>query len=832
MRRKHEDSNGFDQWGGYMEMKKQKLQEQFIKDAALYQDEKDELFKGISVFVNGYSDPPADEIRNLMIQHGGIYHHYYRSGKTTYVIASNLPDCKIKQTQGIKFVKPAWIVDCIKEKKILDYRDYLLYTNQSKSQPSIKSLLSPQKEDSKIAKTASDERFLSEFYSNSRLHHISTMGSIFKQYVNELRLAKDHKFSGINELKVFSRLTENQELDLQEAIRSKVIMHIDMDCFFVSVGIRNRPELKGVPIAVTHAKGNRPQPNGNVKKELEAYQSRGRGLSIDKDKINEMDSMAEIASCSYEARAAGVKNGMFLGQALKLCPSLKPIPYDFESYKEVSFDLYNTVARYTLDIEAVSCDEMYVDCTELLRSTKMSPLQFAQILRDEVKGKTKCPCSIGLGENRLQARIATKKAKPDGQFHLQDDPETFFQNIPVSDLPGVGYSTSYKLKSFGIRSCGDLQKLTLEKLQNEFGNKLGMTLFNHCRGIDEKELIFNQVRKSVSADVNYGIRFQNDSERDVFLKQLSEEVSQRVQTIKMKGKCVTLKLMVRSKDAPEETAKYLGHGVCDTITKSTSVTNAISDAPSIYREVLKIISKLDINAKDLRGIGIQLTRLESIVDNKNSALMKFLEGSSKKETGDKVVPSKKKEISSSSLIKNSSKRHSVLDISLSQVDQSFLKAMPKDIQEEIMMSLKNNKNVKKDFFKKTQHLSPDKSVKTKKNESLKEDASEKSDVPEDTFNNYVSLGGLKHLLEEWVSNEETPLDKDLMLIINYLKELITKRYLQELLVILKYFHRFVRSYEKSDQWKKAFLSTLDCVQEKMIEVYKGPLAIEEEYAHF
>lgn len=281
-----------------------------------------------------------------MIQHGGIYHHYYRSGKTTYVIASNLPDCKIKQTQGINFVKPLWIVDSIKEKKILDYRDYLLYTNQSKTQPSIKSLLSPQKVDNtKLAKTASDERFLSEFYSNSRLHHISTMGSIFKQYVNELRLGKDHQYPGINELKIHSNHTENQEIEESLGnINSKVIMHIDMDCFFVSVGIRNKPELKDVPIAVTHAKGNRPQPNGNVKKEIEAYQS--RGFRFDKDKINEMDSMAEVASCSYEARAAGVKNGMFLGQALKLCPSLKPIPYDFDSYKEVSFDLYNTVARY------------------------------------------------------------------------------------------------------------------------------------------------------------------------------------------------------------------------------------------------------------------------------------------------------------------------------------------------------------------------------------------------------------------------------------------------------------------------------------------------------
>jgi len=100
---------------------------------------------------------------------------------------------------------------------------------------------------------------------------------------------------------------------------------------------------------------------------------------------SDRSSMSEIASCNYEARKAGLRNGMFLGQALKLCPNLQTIPYDFEGYKEVSYALYNTVASFTLDIEAVSCDEMFVDCTRLLKETNCHPLDFATFVRKEIK---------------------------------------------------------------------------------------------------------------------------------------------------------------------------------------------------------------------------------------------------------------------------------------------------------------------------------------------------------------------------------------------------------------------------------------------------------------
>lgn len=111
-------------------------------------------------------------------------------------------------------------------------------------------------------------------------------------------------------------------------------------------------------------------------------------------------SLSEIASASYEARAKGIRNGMFFGQALQLCPNLKAIPYDFEAYTKVAYILYDTVAQYTLNIEAVSCDEMFVDLTEILNILQVPVMVFVNALRQEVTDKTGCPCSAGVGYNK------------------------------------------------------------------------------------------------------------------------------------------------------------------------------------------------------------------------------------------------------------------------------------------------------------------------------------------------------------------------------------------------------------------------------------------------
>ncbi|XP_068226891.1 DNA repair protein Rev1-like isoform X1 [Palaemon carinicauda] len=851
---------GFEEQGGYMAAKKAKLSDQFQRAAQIGNgEERRGIFRGVAIFVNGYTEPTAEELKRIMISNGGTFHHYYSRSKTTHIIASNLPDTKVKNLRSDRIVSPKWISDSLKAGHLLDYTNYILYTNQSTKQPKLlfkrvsstdsvihygngessnlpltdefdsfkesskgsdvetktvehkqepmfsyqsgdedlfsdsveisrkekaidsnkekveKPLLRKKNEtpsymegeedlfsecfeadtkgnelesDSKVNKNDSstisrkesfskieeDEdlfsdsfesvmkdldckeknrespsksenesikakegvdgavhhraqssshhispskghsmstanpKFLSEFYNNSRLHHISTMGAMFKQYVTELqnkkvgfpgRKALEEWLKGKKPVKNSPGGYTHGNSTVPSKYNSKnkrTIMHIDMDCFFVSVGLRNHPELKGKPVAVTHSKGSgRSQVREGMDRqyELNYYKERAekklnekiksssmsnaldsfsktslQGETSDETKetldeksiapkfsmlplIDESCSMSEIASCSYEARKAGVRNGMFMGPALKLCPNLKTIPYDFEGYKEVAYKLYDIVASFTHDIEAVSCDEMFVDLTELLKDCQIAPLDFVSYLRQEVQAATNCPCSAGIGPNMLIARMATRRAKPNGQ-HMVDTENLseYMLNEKVTDLPGVGWSLGKRLESHNIKTCGDLQVKSLGQLQAVFGNKTGQSLYYYCRGIDDRPVKSEHMRKSVSAEVNYGIRFTNQDDVTRFMKELAAEVESRLNAVNLKGKCITLKLKVRAKDAPVETAKFMGHGVCDNIAKSTSLGVATSSSLTIEREVMTLLRQIKVPPQDFRGVGIQVSRLE------------------------------------------------------------------------------------------------------------------------------------------------------------------------------------------------------------------------------
>ena len=166
------------------------------------------ILNNVAIYVNGHTTPSAEELKRLMISHGGVYHHYYNSRTTTHIIASNLCDAKIKQLKGDEnIVKPDWLVDSIAAGNLLDHKPYLLYTGildkgQQKLQfapvkpPDQPTTVpqSPVKEPAKGANEsnsrnfkAGDDNFISEFYNRSRLHHISTMGAMFKRYVTELK---------------------------------------------------------------------------------------------------------------------------------------------------------------------------------------------------------------------------------------------------------------------------------------------------------------------------------------------------------------------------------------------------------------------------------------------------------------------------------------------------------------------------------------------------------------------------------------------------------------------------------------------------------------------
>uniref|UniRef100_A0A1A9WC86 DNA repair protein REV1 n=1 Tax=Glossina brevipalpis TaxID=37001 RepID=A0A1A9WC86_9MUSC len=760
--------NGFDEWGGYMQAKITKLEEQFSNASNPFK--KTDLFAGISIFVNGLTNPSSDELKRIMMTHGGVFHHYERS-HTRFIIAENLPDVKVRNLNTSKIISPQWVVDCVKEKRILDYSRYLLYTNQKTSQPSIdfsktkKTDLVKQSSGTKAetkeiqnqlanikkgltelnakiresssstdrkaaltsntALTAVDPKFLNEFFNNSRLHHIATLGAGFKQYISELRQQRvDQNFPARQQLKEkLAKIYKGQQQIVNTG--KPCFMHIDMDCFFVSVGLRKHPHLRGQPVAVTHSKGGSSDipvhPQANREAEMKLFEKRFQQHlhnNILSDKVRggfeSKLSLSEIASASYEARAKGIRNGMFVGQALILCPELKTIPYDFEGYREVAFTFYNTIVQYTLDIEAVSCDEMFVDLSDVLKYLQIPVMDFVEAVREEVKQKTGCPCSAGVGTNKLQARMATKKAKPDGQYYLESDyVETYMSDIPIEELPGVGSSTAYNLKEVELVSCGDLQNCSLTRLQALVGKKLGETLYHFCRGIDSRPLVFEQVRKSISAEVNYGIRFNEYTEAETFLKQLSEEVTKRLKDIKRKTKCLTLKLMIRAKDAPLETSKFMGHGVCDHITKSVHLSAFTDDLEIIMRTALTIMKSLNLPPNELRGIGIQLTKLDepnaAIDEPKVNIIKEMFSKVKEKQKETAVMKTKEEEKKICGSVKFGGKENVVLPVKERQLKTTREKKGSKRAHivemkdthctPDVINMLKNNSNKQQNFEK-------------------------------------------------------------------------------------------------------------------------------------
>ncbi|XP_013867133.1 DNA repair protein REV1 isoform X2 [Austrofundulus limnaeus] len=466
---------------------------------------------------------------------------------------------------------------------------------------------------------------ISEYYSHSRLHQISTWRVGFSEYVNELHSKR--KATGVTSCPGKDRLrkstaqrsTNSQGTSAPGSIKS-CIFHVDMDCFFVSVGIRHKPELKGKPVAVTSNRGQGRVPirtGANLQVELEYYQrkytqpdtpdSYGTGTDQEAAAL----SMAEIASCSYEARQAGVKNGMFFGKAKQLCPSLQSVPYDFEAYKEVALNLYEILASYTHDIEALSCDEALVDASALCTEVGVSPDDLAKAIRADIKEKTGCSASVGMGSNILLARLATRKAKPNGQYFLRsEEVDDFIRDLPVTNLPGVGHVMAKKLAGMGVKSCGELQQVSLSQLQKKFGPRTGQTLFRFCRGLDDRPVRFKKERKSVSAEMNYNIRFTTVDEAECFLTNLSMEVQRRLQEAGLRGRRVTLKVMVRKVGAPLEPAKYGGHGICDNLARTVMLAQSTDSGQLIASAVLKLFHAMKLQVKDLRGVGIQVQLLE------------------------------------------------------------------------------------------------------------------------------------------------------------------------------------------------------------------------------
>ena len=430
--------------------------------------------------------------------------------------------------------------------------------------------------------------FLKQYYEESRLHHLSHWKAELKSQLQALAAEKSSSQKSRQKRPLGSR---------------RYILHVDFDCFFAAVSLKKHPELIEKPVAIAHGGG----------------------------------SGSEIASCNYPARNFGVKNGMWMKNAQQLCPDLKVLPYDFKAYEEASRAFYEAIMDTGGIVQSVSVDEALVDvsidCIEVrghdgkginegsIWREQAKADEIAQGLRDKIKQETGCAVSVGIGGNILLAKVALRKAKPAGQYHVKpEEVLDFIGALNVQDLPGVAYSIGGKLEEIGVKLVKDVRELSKEKLLTTLGPKTGQKLWDYSRGIDRTEVGEQVIRKSVSAEVNWGVRFVTQEQADEFVQSLCDELHKRLISENVKGRQLTMKIMRRAANVPLDPPKHLGHGKCDVFNKSIILGVATNQKEVIGREAISIMRGWGFPPGELRGIGVQVTKLEPLKASAGTSL--------------------------------------------------------------------------------------------------------------------------------------------------------------------------------------------------------------------
>jgi DNA polymerase-4 len=288
---------------------------------------------------------------------------------------------------------------------------------------------------------------------------------------------------------------------------SASILHVDMDAFFVSVELLSRPDLRGKPVVVG---GQRDQ----------------RGV---------------VSSASYEARRFGIRSAMPLRTAAKLCPQAVFLDGHHDLYGEWSDRVAEILAKFSPTVERASIDEAYLDLagTQRLHGPALSAAHF--LLR-EITRTTKLPCSGGLGRTRLVAKVASEQAKPRGLVWVPPGSEAaFLAPLGVRRIPGIGRITEAALQGLGIETVGQLQQLTLDRLEEIFG-RWGTALFRKAHGIDSYEFFVDAEPKSLSHNQTFGADTNTRDQLESTLSYLCQKASKRLRDAGLHARTVTLTL--------------------------------------------------------------------------------------------------------------------------------------------------------------------------------------------------------------------------------------------------------------------------------------------------
>ena len=343
------------------------------------------------------------------------------------------------------------------------------------------------------------------------------------------------------------------------------IIHIDMDAFYASVEQRDDPELRGKPIAVGG--------------------SRERGV---------------VAAASYEARKYGVRSAMPSVSAKRKCPELIFVKPRFDVYRSISHQIRAIFAEHTPLIEPLSLDEAYLDVTENLK-VMSSATEIAEEIRERIRSETSLTASAGVSYNKFLAKMASDERKPDGLFVITPRlGPTFVESLPIGKFHGIGPATRAKMEGLGIHNGADLRNQTLEFLQQHFG-RVGPYYFSLARGIDERPVCANRVRKSIGAETTFHADlFAADDARNA-LEPLIDKVWTYCEGSTIRGRTATLK------------AKFADF---QQITRSRTLDHPVESRAMLGEVVAALLEPLFHVGKGIRLLGVTLSSLDEAPDHR------------------------------------------------------------------------------------------------------------------------------------------------------------------------------------------------------------------------
>lgn len=349
------------------------------------------------------------------------------------------------------------------------------------------------------------------------------------------------------------------------------VLHVDMDSFYAAVEVLDEPSLAGRPVIVG---GTGP-----------------RGV---------------VASCSYEARASGVRSAMAMAEARRRCPSAVVIAGRHARYGEVSERLHAVLRSFTPVIEPISLDEAFLDvsgCHRLFGSS----YDIGLAIRKAVRSELSLNCSVGIGRSKLIAKLASKEAKPRpseagplpgaGVVLVKvEDELAFLHPRPVRDLWGVGPKTAARLARYGLRTVGELAALRPDDLERLVGVAVGHQLHELAWGRDLRPVVAELPTKSVSHEETFPTdRYDLEGlHREVV--RLSDSVGARLRSAGLRGRTVTLKLR---------------YGDFSTITRSQTLTGPLLSAAEIARVASALLESVEL-ASGVRLLGVGVSALEPL----------------------------------------------------------------------------------------------------------------------------------------------------------------------------------------------------------------------------